>query len=155
MKRLALFAGGAVLALTSALVVAQDAPESLLPPGFDRPKPSRQAPAPSRPADPAPAGGSVSVPVVQAVPGAGAAAPGAAAGALPNGVKVPTLKELEAMSPDELDQLLGLKPHSDMPAAARRPWSTRARAARCARSEVARTWQAPVTRRRAGLDEVE
>lgn len=120
MKRLALFAGGAVLALTSALVVAQDAPESLLPPGFDRPKPSRQAPAPSRPADPAPAGGSVSVPVVQAVPGAGAAAPGAAAGALPNGVKVPTLKELEAMSPDELDQLLGLKPHSDMPAAARR-----------------------------------
>ena len=123
MKRLALLTGGALLALSSALVIAQDAPESLLPPGFDRPKPSRQAPTPpppaARPAAAAPSGGSTSIPVVQPLPGA--AAPTAAApGALPAGVKVPTLKELEAMSPDELDQLLGLKPNSDMPPAARR-----------------------------------
>ncbi len=122
MKRLALLAGGALLALSSALVVAQDAPESLLPPGFDRPRPSRQpvaAPPPSRPAEAAPAGGSVSVPVVQALPGAGASA-AATPGAVPAGVRVPSLKELETMSPDELDELLGLKPHSDMPPAARR-----------------------------------
>ena len=114
MKRLALLAGGALLALSSALVIAQDAPESLLPPGFDRPRPSRAAPAapPSAPA--AQAGGAVSVPVVQAIPGAPAGA------ALPAGTKVPSLKELEAMSPDELDELLGLKPKSDMPPAARR-----------------------------------
>ncbi len=119
MKRLALLGGGALLALSSALVIAQDAPESLLPPGFDRPRPSRAAPAaspstPARPAPAAPAGGAVSVPVVQAVPGAPADA------ALPSGTKVPSLKELEAMSPDELDELLGLKPKSDMPPAARR-----------------------------------
>lgn len=122
MKRLALLAGGALLALTSALVVAQDAPESLLPPGFDRPRPSRPASAAatpaaaSRAAPAGAAGGTVSVPVVQAVPGA--AAPGDAA--LPAGVRLPSLKELEAMSPDELDELLGLKPRSDMPPAARR-----------------------------------
>ncbi|WP_088310588.1 hypothetical protein [Novosphingobium sp. B 225] len=124
MKRLALLAGGALLALSSALVVAQDAPESLLPPGFDRPRPSRQpvtpTPPPSRPAEAAPASGSVSVPVVQALPGAGSATAPAGPGAMPSGARIPSLKELEAMSPDELDELLGLKPHSDMPAAARR-----------------------------------
>ncbi|MBC2670139.1 hypothetical protein H7F53_13370, partial [Novosphingobium piscinae] len=42
---------GTALAISSALAMAQDAPESLLPPGFDRP-----APRPSRaPAAPAPA----------------------------------------------------------------------------------------------------
>ena len=39
--------GGAALALTSAFAIAQDSPESLLPPGFDKPRPSR---APATPA---------------------------------------------------------------------------------------------------------
>ncbi len=134
MKRnMALLALGSALALSSALVLAQNAPESLLPPGFDKPRaaPSR-ATAPQPPARPAAApvtvtrgssaggnGGaaSISVPVVQPVPGGASAA---AAPVLPAGVRIPTLQELEAMSPDELDQLLGLKPRSDMPPAARR-----------------------------------
>lgn len=123
MKRLPLLLGGALLALTSAFAIAQDSPESLLPPGFDKPRPSRvpaaAAPAPAAPAAKSTGGtgaGSVSVPVVQAVPGAASGA----VPALPSGVKVPSLRELEAMSPDELDELLGLKPKSDMPPAARR-----------------------------------
>ena len=114
-RRLGLLAAGAALALSSAWAIAQDAPESLLPPGFDRPK-SSAAPRPATSA--APGGGSVSVPVVQQVPGSVSA--GAAAPSLPSGARVPTLKELEAMSPDELDEALGLKPRFDMPAAARR-----------------------------------
>lgn len=124
MKRLSLLLGGAALALTSAFAIAQDSPESLLPPGFDKPRPSRAPAAPAPAAAPvtktsgnSPSGsGSVSVPVVQAVPGAAASA----VPALPSGIRVPTLKELEEMTPDELDALLGLKPKSDMPAAARR-----------------------------------
>lgn len=121
MKRAALLLGGALLALTSAFAIAQDSPESLLPPGFDKPRPSRvpaaSAPTPAAPATrPAAGSGSVSVPVVQAVPGAASTA----VPALPSGIKVPSLRELEAMSPDELDELLGLKPKSDMPPAARR-----------------------------------
>ena len=126
MKRISLLLGGAALALTSAFAIAQDAPESLLPPGFDKPRPSRAPVTPAPAPAPAPVtkssgnsasgAGSVSVPVVQAVPGA---APSAVP-ALPSGMKVPTLKELEEMTPDELDALLGLKPKSDMPAAARR-----------------------------------
>jgi hypothetical protein len=112
---------GSVLALSSALVVAQDAPESLLPPGFDRPRPApKQAPAApvtvTKGSTSGGSGSSVSVPVVQQVPGS--AAP--AASGLPAGVRIPTLQELEAMSPEELDELLGLKPRSDMPPAARR-----------------------------------
>lgn len=112
---------GSALALTSALVVAQDAPESLLPPGFDKPRAApKQAPAaPVTVTKGSTSGGSasVSVPVVQQVPGTAAtsSAPG-----LPPGVRVPTLQELERMSPEELDELLGLKPRSDMPPAARR-----------------------------------
>ncbi len=113
-RRLGLLAAGAALALSSAWAIAQDAPESLLPPGFDRPKASAPRPAPSA----APGSGSVSVPVVQQVPGGASA--GGGSPTLPAGVKVPTLKELEAMSPDELDEALGLKPKFDMPAAARR-----------------------------------
>lgn len=120
MKRNALFLlMGSALALSSALVVAQDAPESLLPPGFDRPRPAPKASSapPVTVNRGGEGGGSVSVPVVQAVPGAGSAA---AAPKLPSGVRVPSLAELEKMSPEELDELLGLKPKSDMPPAARR-----------------------------------
>jgi hypothetical protein len=53
--------------------------------------------------------------VIQAVPNGTSETPALAAGR-----PLPSLKELEAMSPDELDALLGLKPRSDMPAGARR-----------------------------------
>jgi len=110
MRRLLILAGGTALALTSVWAVAQDSPESLLPPGFEKPKAKPPA---------APSAGST--PVVQPIPGEGGAAkaPGAPR-TLPNGQRIPTLKELEAMTPDQLDELLGLKPKFDMPAAARR-----------------------------------
>jgi hypothetical protein len=110
MKLALLTTAGLVLAMSSVWAVAQDSPESLLPPGFEKPKPkSGQSAAPS-------AGSS---PVVQPIPGAapsGAAKPAT----LPSGAKIPTLKEIESMSPDQLDELLGLKPKFDMPTAARR-----------------------------------
>lgn len=109
MKRTMLLALGGCLALGSAWVAAQASPESLLPPGFERPK--------ARPsAAPAPSAGST--PVVQAVPpgAAGSARPTATSG----GLRLPSLREIEAMSPDELDELLGLKPKFDIPGAARR-----------------------------------
>jgi len=110
MKRVLLTTAGLALALTSVWAIAQDSPESLLPPGFEKPK--------AKPAQSAvPSAGST--PVIQPIPGA--AAPGAAKPAtLPSGHRIPTLKELETMSPDQLDELLGLKPKFDMPAAARR-----------------------------------
>lgn len=119
MKRLALLTAGTFLALSSALVIAQDSPESLLPPGFDKPRSARPA-SPPVSKNNANAPTMVSNPVVQPLPGASGAAAPAAAGAVPAGVRIPTLRELEAMSPDQLDELLGLKPKFDMPAAARR-----------------------------------
>ncbi len=112
MNRLVQLAGGAVLALGSAWA-ALAAPESLLPPGFERPK--------SKAAAPPPAPSSSSTPVVQPLPSSGgsSSAPAKAATA-PSGMKLPSLAEIEAMSPDELDELLGLKPKHDMPGAARR-----------------------------------
>lgn len=118
MKR-TLLIGGAVLALCSSLVMAQGAPESLLPPGFDDPRPTPSptpAPSPSapRPTAQAPAASpSSSAPVVQPVPGA--AAPSIA---LPS--ELPSIEEIDKMTPDEVDDLLGLKPKFDIPPAARR-----------------------------------
>ena len=118
--RRGLLIGGAALALCSGLVVAQDAPESILPPGFDDPAPApAPAPAPSaapapRPTQPPSAPGSspgASVPTIQPLPG------------IPSddGLdRLPSLEELQAMSTDELDELLGLKPKFDIPPAARR-----------------------------------
>ena len=117
MKRLLLVSSGLALALSSVWVAAQDSPESLLPPGFEKPKAGKPAP----PAVPS----SGSTPVVQPLPGSSGNAPNGATAAasatrLPSGVRIPTIKELETMSPDQLDELLGLKPKYDMPAAARR-----------------------------------
>lgn len=114
--------GGAGLA---GFAGAQGKPESLLPPGFDDP-----APAPSPRPSPAPS----SLPGTTPPP---AGQPGAAP--LPGGVTVdpatlppiptitrddlarlPSLEKLENMSTEELDQLLGLKPKSDIPAGAQR-----------------------------------
>ncbi len=117
MKRALLLSAGALLTLSSALVTAQDSPESLLPPGFEKPRAS--PPKPSTP--PASTG---SNPVVQPIPTSssapGSASARAAVPSLPPGTRIPTLREIETMSPDQLDELLGLKPKFDMPAAARR-----------------------------------
>lgn len=117
-RHFGLFAGAAMLAL-SGYVFAQSAPESLLPPGFDDPAPAA-APAPaSRPAavSTQSAGpGGASVPAVQPLP----EIPSVDGFDL---TRLPTIEELEAMSTDELDELLGLKSKFDIPAAARRATS--------------------------------
>lgn len=111
MKRIALVTLGSVLALSSVWAIAQDSPESLLPPGFERPK--------ARPAAvPVQSGGST--PVVQAVPAGTSPTDSSKPAANPAGIRLPSLREIEAMSPDELDELLGLKPKYDIPGAARR-----------------------------------
>lgn len=120
-----LLGGAALLALTSTLVMAQQRPESLLPPGFDDPAPTpsaaptaRPQPQPQQPSAPtAPASGGT--PVIQPLPGGGAVAPVV----IPDGIvqsNLPSLEELEKLNPDELDELLGLKPKFDIPPAARR-----------------------------------
>ncbi|WP_370188758.1 hypothetical protein [Qipengyuania sp.] len=119
--------GGATLALTSAMVLAQEAPVDLLPPGFDKPAPTpTPTPAPRATQSPAPGPAPVQPGTPQAVPSqAGevvqplppAPLPAAADLDLSN---LPTIEELEAMSTDELDELLGLKPKYDIPPAARR-----------------------------------
>ena len=125
MKRLGFLAAGAAsLAVVSGLALAQSAPQSILPSGFDEPKPApTPSPTPRATATssqtPAagPTGGATSVPVIQPIPG-GASAP---VPALPSFAgKLPTLDQLERMSTDELDELLGLKPKVDIPAGARR-----------------------------------
>jgi hypothetical protein len=116
-----LLLAGAVLALTSGLAYA--APESLLPPGFGN---NRPAPTPApRPAAPppqaAPGQASRPVPTIQPVPVLDIGAP---AGTTPGNVTLPasfpSLKEIGEMDSDEIDQLFGLKPKFDIPAAARR-----------------------------------
>ncbi|MGB3379758.1 hypothetical protein [Allopontixanthobacter sediminis] len=122
--RRALFAGAGALALCSALAIAQAAPTSLLPPGFDdpaptpspAPRPSPTTRAPTAPVTP-PADGT---PVVQPLP-----SPSAPTSQEPIDVPdgLPSLSELESMDSDELDELLGLKPKFDIPPAARRSLS--------------------------------
>ena len=118
MKRALLLSAWALLTLSSALAIAQDSPESLLPPGFEKPRAS-----PPKPATPPASTGSN--PVVQPIPADGGNTPASTSAkptalSLPSGARIPTLRELETMSPDQLDELLGLKPKFDMPAAARR-----------------------------------
>ena len=119
--RRALLAGAAALVLSSTLVVAQDAPKSLLPPGFDDPAPA-PTPRPTVAPRPTPTPTAGGAPVVQPLPSAGAA-PSAVDAQInvPDGL--PSLSELESMDPDELDELLGLKPKYDIPPAARRSMS--------------------------------
>lgn len=113
--------GGAGLA---GFAGAQGRPESLLPPGFDDPAP---APTPT----PAPAPGSAPAPGAPTAPLPGAAPFGdvpAAPASLPplpsitrgDLARLPTLAEIEDMSTDELDQLLGLKSKTDIPPGAQR-----------------------------------
>jgi hypothetical protein len=125
-----LAAGGGALSLE-----AQEAPRSILPPGFGSPTPT-PTPAPT-PRQTAPA----AVPAAPLPPGTAPAAdpPGAIVQPLPGTARqpsppprraervdpdvladLPTLEELETLSTDELDERLGLKPRFDIPEAARR-----------------------------------
>jgi len=93
-------AGVAAIALSASFVAAQDAPESLLPPGFDDPEP-RPTPAPTAPAAPtAPVPGQPQepgAPTVQPIPGAGDPLRELSQFDFST---IPTLEELEEMSPD-------------------------------------------------------
>ncbi|MYL98162.1 hypothetical protein GR702_10325 [Novosphingobium sp. FGD1] len=128
---------GAALAMTSVWVAAQDAPESLLPKMFDepapapartaapRPAPTRTAaPRPAQPASsPAPRVVATSTPVIQALPsGAPQSLTFAAVAAKDENAltRIPTLEELERMSPEDFEALLGSKIVIDMPPQARR-----------------------------------
>lgn len=119
MRRWHLLAGAA-LALSSAWALAQEAPESLLPPGFDHPAPKAAPPRNTAPA-PAPASGSnASRPVVQPVPEGSGSQASAPVPKLPAGVRLPSIDELAKMTPDEFDRAMGLAPKFDMPPGARR-----------------------------------
>ncbi|WP_395395192.1 hypothetical protein WBP07_07455 [Novosphingobium sp. BL-8A] len=121
---------GTALALTSVWAIAQDGPESLLPKGFEEPTPTpapKAAPAPVRTGDggAASAPRAVSTPVIQQLPSTAPAAidAGAPIPAIvgPGGLtRVPTLEELERMSPEDFEDLLGNKIDLDMPPQARR-----------------------------------
>lgn len=111
----------AALALTSVWAVAQDAPESLLPDVFEDPSPA-PAPRPAPTASPARnavAPRSVSTPVVQAVPD-DVAAPAAETGDGFKLSRIPTLEEIERMTPEDFEELLGSKVQLDTPPGARR-----------------------------------
>ncbi|QFT77654.1 hypothetical protein [Erythrobacter sp. THAF29] len=115
-----MFAGG--------FASAQDAPESLLPPGFDDPAPAptptptsrpTAAPLPTAPGAP-PATPTTGSPVVQPIPGPLPSVPTLSGEDL---ARLPSLEDLESLSPDELDERLGLTPKFDIPPAARRSLS--------------------------------
>ncbi|MCB2075511.1 MAG: hypothetical protein H6917_08365 [Novosphingobium sp.] len=129
MKR-ARLAVGAALALTSAWALAQNAPESLLPPGFDEPV-SQPAPAPAAPAPapvarptrsaaepPAPVSGGQSA--VSVASSADEAARTPANAEAVKALESLSLEEIEKLTPEELEEALGVKPKFDIPPAARR-----------------------------------
>ena len=107
----------------ASLAGAQGKPESLLPPGFDDPAP---APTPTpRPAatavpGPAPAPGSAAPPPLPGAPVDPATLPPLPSISREDLARLPSIEELENMSTEELDRLLGLKPKSDIPAGAQR-----------------------------------
>ena len=126
--RSALLCSGALL-LTSSVVLAQRAPESILPPGLQQPAPAPTASptpaptpsaAPSNSAPPA-ADGEVVQPVPSVAPATPAPPPVVTEDEFAN---IPSVRELENMNTDELDELLGLKPKVDIPPAAQRSLDT-------------------------------
>ncbi|HLV07933.1 MAG TPA: hypothetical protein VKY80_09710, partial [Croceibacterium sp.] len=122
--RRGLLLAGIALALTSTLATA--APESLLPDTFGDPPPApAPAPRPTAAPAPAPAPGvasppppGTSVPVIQPLPQLPQPLAPIPQVTLPP--DFPSLAEIERMSPDEIDELFGLKPKFDIPPAARR-----------------------------------
>ncbi|GMN01704.1 hypothetical protein [Erythrobacter sp. MTPC3] len=123
--------GAAAGGLSASLASAQDGPASLLPPGFDDPVPT-PSPTPTPTAQPT-AATTAAPPVAPGAAPGGPDAPGtpAAPAQLPSVptlsgedlAGIPSLEELEALTPDELDERLGLKPKFDIPPAARRSLS--------------------------------
>ena len=101
--------------LSSAMVLAQEAPADLVPPGFDDPAPT-PSPSPTASAAPAPTP-TQSGEVVQPTRPAPAPAPSSSQLDLSD---LPSIAEIEALSTDELDQLFGLRPRIDIPPAAQR-----------------------------------
>lgn len=111
--------GGAGLA---GLAGAQGKPESLLPPGFDDPVPAptpRPSSAPAQGTAPQPAGvpGAPPQPGVPIDPSTLPPLPSISREELS---RLPSIEQLENMSTEELDQLLGLAPKSDIPLGAQR-----------------------------------
>ncbi len=123
---------GSAWALSGAL--AQEAPESLLPNGFDRPAPRpvhTAAPAAVRPEAAAPvraptaaASGATPAPTGPGAAPTGVTAPvpptpqGVVSEAFPEGLN--SMADINRLPPEQLDELLGLKPRYDIPPAARR-----------------------------------
>ena len=108
---------------------AQEAPRSILPPGFGTPAPSPSptatpapTPAPNAPSAPRPTS-DPSGAVVQPI-GPDTSEPSAPPPppSIPQDVLagLPSVEELESLSTDELDERLGLKPRIDIPEAVRR-----------------------------------
>ena len=127
------FISGVALATASGWALAQRAPESLLPPGFDNPTPAptpTAAPAPAAPSATASKGGGAATSSRSASPslpsgvspGLGAIEGGGGTAAVaPELLKrLPTLEELAKMTPEEFEEALGLEPKFDIPAGARR-----------------------------------
>ena len=129
----ALVAGGFALAPAW----AQQGPESLLPPGFDRPA----AKAPHTPkaahSEPPPAAAENRPPLITARPVIGPSEPASSASSgasyaplatpvagpvnlMPLPMGITSFAQLMALGPAKVDQLLGLRPKDDIPAAARR-----------------------------------
>lgn len=129
--RLALAASLLALGLAG-LASAQQKPESLLPPGFDDPAPApspapRPAPSPNagQPVRPAPISPAPAQPTGPGLAPTPTAPDPASLPPLPSLTRdelarLPSLEELESMSSEELDRMLGLKPKSDIPPGAQR-----------------------------------
>lgn len=117
---------GTAVALSSGWALAQNAPESLLPPGFDDPAPKAPpkaepvAPRPAAPVASAPSTASTSTPVIQQIPDAPSPGAPLSAGVAVAAGKLPPIEVLEKMTPEQLEETLGLKPKFDIPPAARR-----------------------------------
>lgn len=125
---------GLALATASGWAMAQRAPESLLPPGFDNPPPvAAPAPAPASAPATSPSargGGPASIPrsASPALPSGSSPSLGTidggsgAAVSVPSELlkRLPTLDELAEMTPEEFEEMLGLEPKFDIPAGARR-----------------------------------
>jgi hypothetical protein len=113
--------GGAGLA---GLAGAQSKPESLLPPGFDDPLPTPTprpgpAPVPAPGTTPPPAGATGALPA-PGNPIGTTTLPTVPAISREDLARLPSLEQLDNMSTDQLDQLLGLKPKTDIPPGAQR-----------------------------------
>lgn len=119
--------GAAAAALAASVAAGQGAPQSILPPGFDDPVASpAPSPAPQPAASPRPGqAGAPGVPqaggLVQPLPAPlPADAPPLPMLGRDELARLPSLEELENLSTDEIDELLGLKPKFDIPPGSRR-----------------------------------